>query len=135
MPIIRNPRSRLLRDFGVADLGHSLPWVRDLAKGPIAQIQTTTSNVRTTVGDSDDDRFAVLLVGNSQAGSKREVSMCSCNTIAIETLSIRGSLAMEAVAVSVVGRSRAGSRRSASGQSGKQCQCSGAESNYSFLQW
>lgn len=135
MPIIRNPRSRVLRDLGIADFCDALPWVRDLAKSPIAQIQTTASNEWTTVGDSDDDRFAVLLIGDLQAGSKREVSMCSCNTIAIETLSVRGSLAMEAVAVSVVGRSRAGPRRCASGQSGKQCQCSGAESNYSFLQW
>lgn len=102
-------RSVLLRDFGVTDLGYSLPWVRDLAKSPIAQIQTTASNIWTTVGDSDDDRFAVLLIGDLQAGSKREVSMCSCNTIAIETLSICGSLAMEAVAMSVIGRSRAGS--------------------------
>lgn len=109
MPIIENPRSVVLRDLGVADLGYSLPWVRDLAKGPIAQIQTTTSNEGTTVGDSDDDRFAVLLIGDLQAGSKREVSMCSCNTIAIEALSIRGSLAMEAVAMSIIGRSRAGS--------------------------
>lgn len=135
MQIIGNPRNRVLRDLGVTDPGYSLPWVRDLAKGPIAQIQTTTSNVGTTVGDSDDDRFAVLLIGDLQAGSKREVSVCSCNTIAIEALSIRGSLAMEAVAVPIIGRSRAGLRRCASGQSGKQCQYSGAESNYSFLQW
>ncbi len=103
--------------------------MRDLAKGPIAQIQTTTSNEGTTVGDSDDDRFAVLLIGDLQACTEREVSMRGGGAIAIETFTVRSSPAMKSITVSVIGRRGTGTRRGASGQSGKQCQCSGAESN------
>lgn len=103
--------------------------MRDLAKGPIAQIQTTTSNKGTTVGNSDDDRFAVLLIGNLQACPEREISVRGGGAIAVEAFTVRSSLAMKSITVSVIGRRGAGSRRGAGGQSGKQCQCSGAESN------
>jgi hypothetical protein len=133
--MIAAPCVRLLRDSCVADLCNTLPWVRDLAKGPIAQIQTTTSNEGTTVCNSDDDRFAVLLIGDPQACPEREVSVRGGSAIAIEAFTVRGSLAVESVTVPVIGRSGTGLRRGAGGQSGKQCQCSGAESDYSFLQW
>jgi hypothetical protein len=133
--MIAAPCIRLLRHLCVTDLCDPLPWVSDLAKGPIAQIQTTTSNEGTTVGDSDDDRFAVLLIGDLQACTKREVSVRGGSAVAIEAFTVRCSLAVESITVSVVRRSGTGLRRGAGGQSGKQCQCSGAESDYSFLQW